>query len=136
MAAIKISQINHKKIKSKNNWKDNILKPFYKEYSWGSKKLSDKKKCNFYNVLHILLSSGIDLRSTLELMCEEINSKVEKEIYSEIKKSVIEGVSLSEAIKMSNQFSNYECYSIKIGEETGGLCDILKELVIYYTEKA
>lgn len=135
MAAIKISQINHKKIKSKKNWKDNILKPFYKEYSWGSKKLSDKKKCNFYNVLHILLSSGIDLRSTLELMCEEINSKEEKEIYSEIKKSVIEGVSLSEAIKMSNQFSNYECYSIKIGEETGGLCDILKELVIYYTKK-
>jgi type IV pilus assembly protein PilC len=36
---------------------------------------------------------------------------------------------------MSNQFSNYECYSIKIGEETGGLCDILKELVIYYTKK-
>ncbi len=78
MQGIEIKQIKKKQQKEeKNSWVDSLMMLLNKDISFGSKKLNDKKKSNFYNDLYILLSSGIDLRSTLELMCEEVTQKDE-----------------------------------------------------------
>lgn len=134
MATINLNQLNNKKKKETgmNNFLKNLMT---KEITIGSKELSDKKKSNFYNNLYILLSSGIDLKSTLDLMCEDVTDKEEKETYTNIRELILSGKSLSEAITQTQKFSTYETYSVKIGEETGCLDTILKELVSFYTKK-
>jgi type IV pilus assembly protein PilC len=134
--AIKISQVKNKKAAaSKSQWSEKFSELMTKDISFGSKKMSDKKKINFYNDLSILLSSGIDLRTTLDLMCDEAAKKDEKELYAGIRKKVLNGASLSEAIGQSGKFSMYEYQSIKIGEETGCLSAVLQDLLGYYAKK-
>lgn len=136
MAGIRIDKINSRNPKSnKNNqmeWFSNLMK---KDFHFGSNELSDKQKSNFYNDLHILLSSGIDLRSTLELMCEEASKQEIKELYISIKDAVLNGAGLSDAVEKTGRYSAYECYSIRIGEETGCLNAVLKDLVGYFTKR-
>jgi type IV pilus assembly protein PilC len=136
MSGIEIKKIKKKSQKEeKPSWAESLTAVLNKDISLGSKKLNDKKKANFYNDLYILLSSGIDLRSTLELMCEEVTKKDEKEIYESIKNKVLSGCGLSEALEQTGKFSAYEFYSIRIGEETGCLIDVLKDIGIYFTKK-
>lgn len=98
-------------------------------------KLSDKKKEQFYSELSILFSAGADIRSALELIEQEQEKEKDKKLFFEIKESVIAGGSLSEALQKTNKFSLYEYYSIKIGEESGGLTKVLKNLSDYYSKK-
>ncbi|MCQ2082771.1 MAG: type II secretion system F family protein [Lachnospiraceae bacterium] len=136
MASININQLKKQHHEKTTNSKfDSVTQLLTKDYSLFGNKFNDKKKANFYNDLNILLSSGIDLHSTLNLMNEEVSKKDEKEVYSQIRESVINGNSLSEAIDQTGKFSTYESYSIKIGEETGCLNDILKDLVSFYTKR-
>lgn len=136
MAGIRIDKINgHNQASSKKSqmeWFSNLMK---KDFHFGSNELGDKQKSNFYNDLHILLSSGIDLRSTLELMCEEASKQEIKDLYISIKDSVLNGSGLSDAVEKTGRFSAYECYSIRIGEETGCLNAVLKDLVGYFTKR-
>ncbi|OUL61506.1 type II secretion system F family protein [Flavobacterium sp. AJR] len=100
-----------------------------------SKKLSDKKKEIFYRELGMLLKSGVDFKKALEIVCNQSSNKFEKEIILEIKENVIEGKSIYESMRESNQFSPYEYYSIQIGEETRKLEEVLVELQKYFNRK-
>ncbi len=100
-----------------------------------SKKLSDKKKEVFYRELGMLLKSGVDFKKALEILSQQSNHKFEKEIILEIKNKVVEGRSIYESMRETNQFSAYEYYSIQIGEETRKLEEILGELQKYFNRK-
>ena len=90
--SIQISQVKNKKqAVSKSQWMEKLTALMTKDITFGSKKMTDKKKVNFYNDLSILLSSGIDLRTTLDLMCEEATKKDEKELYADIREKVLNG---------------------------------------------
>ena len=106
-----------------------------KDISFASNKLNDKKKEAFYHELGILFSAGVDIKSALELIEDEQTKPKEKALFAKIKDRVIAGGSLSEAIKESGKFSNYEYYSIQIGEETGKLPVVLHELAGFYLNK-
>ena len=99
-----------------------------------SKKLSDKKKEVFYRELGMLLKSGVDFKKALEILSNQSNNKFEKQIIIEIKDKVVEGRSIYESMKETNQFSTYEYYSIQIGEETRKLEEVLGELQKYFNE--
>ncbi len=133
---IQISQVKNKKqATSQSQWAEKLTALMTKDISFGSKKMTDKKKINFYNDLSVLLSSGIDLRTTLDLMCDEASKKDEKELYADIKEKVLGGMGLSEAIGQTGKFSMYEYQSVRIGEETGCLSEVLRDLVGYYAKK-
>ncbi|WP_281635424.1 type II secretion system F family protein [Flavobacterium marginilacus] len=100
-----------------------------------TKKLSDKKKEIFYRELGMLLKSGVDFKKALEILSNQSANKFEKEIIIQIKEKVIEGRSIYESMRESNQFSAYEYYSIQIGEETRKLEDVLGELQKYFNRK-
>jgi type IV pilus assembly protein PilC len=106
-----------------------------KNISFGSKGLNDRKKERFYSELRILFSSGVDIRSALELLGEEQSKEHEKKMYAEIRSSVISGDSFSEALHRTGRFSDYEYYSLKIGEESGKLNEVLLELNNYFSGK-
>jgi type IV pilus assembly protein PilC len=106
-----------------------------KEIKFGSKKLSDKKKENFYGELSMLLGSGIDIRTAFSIILEQQKKGKDRELFERLVKGIVEGKSLSESIETENSFSKYEIFSIKIGEETGKLVRVLEDLAGYYTDK-
>ncbi|MFD1602345.1 type II secretion system F family protein [Flavobacterium artemisiae] len=100
-----------------------------------SKKLSDKKKEIFYRELGMLLRSGVDFKKALEILSNQSENKFEKELIIGIKEKVIEGKSIYESMRETEQFSPYEYYSIQIGEETRKLEEVLGELQKYFNRK-
>ena len=106
-----------------------------KDITFGSNHLSDQKKDHFFFELSTLLESGIDLKNSLDLVTMESLKDKHLEIYKEIKGQVINGASLARAVKGTGKFSDYDFFSIEIGEETGNLAEVLKDLAVYYKRK-
>lgn len=106
-----------------------------KDLSFGSKSLGDRKKERFYSELHILLAAGIDIRTALELITEQATDELQKKTFEGIKQQVVSGSSLSETIAGTGFFSLYESFSLKIGEESGKLNEVLKELTAFYQKR-
>jgi type IV pilus assembly protein PilC len=135
MAGIDIS---NKSIKSKstNNSKgksiSDILNADIKLFGSG---YSDKKKESFYLELSILLSAGIDIKNALELVIEDQVKEKDKQLITSIKEEVVKGISLSETLKATGFFTDYEVFSIQIGEETGRVAIIMGELSLFYKNK-
>lgn len=106
-----------------------------KDISFGDGQLPDRKKEEFYLELSTLLLSGVDLRTSFDLVLLEKEKSKNGKIFTGIKDEVLKGDALSEAIRKTGKFSDYEYYSIRIGEETGKLGQVLKELAQFYKNK-
>lgn len=111
---------------------ENLLK---KEIHFFNKPFSNKKKEAFYTELSVLLNAGITLKNSLTLIEEEQKKKIDKELIENIIKNIVLGKTLSDAVKLTNVFSEYEYYSLKIGEETGSLQKVTNELGLFYRRK-
>lgn len=103
--------------------------------SFGAKKLKDAKKEEFYSEVFLLLQSGLDLKRSIEIFTSQQTTENVKNIFSGIEEKLIKGSSFSEALRHFPDFSAYEYYSIKIGEESGQLSEVLSELGNYYQRK-
>jgi type IV pilus assembly protein PilC len=106
-----------------------------RDISFNGGKLSDKKKQALFSELSTLLHSGIDLKNSLDLITIENAKDKSTEVIRAIKNNVIIGKSLSSAVQLSAKFSDYDFYSIQIGEETGNQAVVLQELGIFYSRK-
>jgi type IV pilus assembly protein PilC len=103
-----------------------------KEITLRKKKLSDTKKERFYNQMGVLFSSGIDLGSSLQIIIDDETTESHKKKFQQIFDDVIGGMGFSEALHKTGQFTDYEYFSIKVGEESGRLQEVLKELTSYF----
>jgi type IV pilus assembly protein PilC len=130
-----LSVANNRTLKLPANEGKGIFDVLNKDISLFGNALSDKKKENFYSELNILFSAGVDIKTALELIEQEQTKLKDKELYSGIKQSVIEGASLSEALNQSGKFSAYEYYTLQIGEETGHLSEVLNDLSAFFAGK-
>lgn len=101
---------------------------------WG-KEMKDKKKEAFYSELTILLSSGIDIRTALDIIVEEQKTEADRNIFHSIKTDIIGGLGMADAIKKSGRFSAYEFYSLRIGEESGRLKEVMADLAVFFSKK-
>jgi type IV pilus assembly protein PilC len=106
-----------------------------KDISLFSSGLGDKEKEKFFSELSLLISEGIDIKTAIELATDENEKRKIVEIYSEIKNKILNGEKLSIALKESGEFSSYDYHNISIGEESGRLIQVLKELAQYYSQK-
>ncbi|MDJ1497756.1 type II secretion system F family protein [Cytophagaceae bacterium DM2B3-1] len=97
--------------------------------------INDKFKESFYLELSVLLSAGVDIKGSLELLEDQQSKAKLKDLIRNIRESIISGASVSEAVRQTEHFSAYEFYSLQIGEETGKLTQVLTELAAYYTKK-
>lgn len=93
-----------------------------------------KKKQAFYADLRVLLDSGLDIQRALELIGNSHKKTKLKALLEGIKQKIIEGNALSEALRSTGKFSDYEVYSIQIGEESGQLLEVLEELSIFFAK--
>jgi len=103
--------------------------------SFGTKKLKDAKKEEFYSEVFLLLQSGLDLKRSIEIFTNQQTAENVKNIFSGIEEKLIKGSSFSDALRHFPDFSAYEYYSIKIGEESGQLLEVLSELGDFYQRK-
>jgi type IV pilus assembly protein PilC len=98
--------------------------------------LKDKQKERFFSEIGMLLSSGVDLQTILELSLNTITQKNKlKNVYEKINEQIINGITLASAMESTKQFNNFDCYSIKIGEDTGELATVFNKLADYYSKK-
>lgn len=121
--------IKRKETKSEKSFSD-ILNSDIKLFGGN---ISSASKSNFYKSLHTLLSSGLDIRRSLQLIGEAEGKKSNlKNILVQLESDIIAGASLSDAVKKSGKFSDFEIYSIQIGEESGRLLAVFEELTSHY----
>lgn len=105
-----------------------------KDIAFFDKKFGQTQKEAFYSELGLLLSSGIDIKTALEIIEDQMKVKKHREIIMQIKDDIISGNAVWEAIhKHPKTFSVYEYQSIRIGEESGKLPEVLMELGKFYT---
>src|ERR1044072_10023381 len=114
---------------------EQVLNFFNQDIRVFKRKLSDKKRERFYSELNILVRAGIDLKTAMEIVVEEQTKSQDKKTFSVIKDEIVRGKSLSKSIEDTGEFSPYEFYSIRVGEESGKLLDVLKDLGNFFAVK-
>ena len=83
----------------------------------------------FYRQLALLIESGLNIVTSLELLESQCSNRIFKRALSEIVSEVRGGSQLSVALgKHSHLFSQIQCQSLKVGEQTGGLEVILRQV--------
>lgn len=87
----------------------------------------------FYNIA-LLTSSGVTLLRGIEVLAETVDNIKIKNLLYHIQNSINLGSSLSEAFSQDEK-SDFYVNLIKIGEEAGGLENVLYKLSAYYKEK-
>ena len=97
--------------------------------------LPDKDKEAFYHELEILMGAGVDIKSCLDHIEKEQKKKKDQVLFADIRGRVLNGETLSEAIRKTGKFSPYEYYSLQIGEESGKLLEVFRELAGYFNAR-
>jgi type IV pilus assembly protein PilC len=128
----KYQQTNRKK-KVQTDASNGIIDFLNQDISFGGHRFNNKKKEQFYTDLSTLLNAGLDLNASLQLLSEE-QDKADN-IYAQINKDVLVGKPLALALENTQLFTKYEYQSIRIGEETGKLANIMLELKKYFENK-
>jgi type IV pilus assembly protein PilC len=133
---IDISKINGKTSSSTAKEKEEKgggwMSVLNKDISFGGNGFNDKKRESFYHELSILISAGVDIKTSFELIASEQKGEKDKLLIEGIMNSIINGSSFSTAMMKEGSFTMYECVSVQIGEETGKLVEVLDQLASYY----
>ncbi len=86
----------------------------------------------FSRFFSLLFSSGIVLTNILDLLKNIIDNVIFVEKLNIIKENVISGASLSQSVERTNFFTPLVQEMIAVGEETGGLDEMLKKVADFY----
>jgi len=132
MSGFKLEQaLPKEKSTSEKDWIADLLQT---EIRFGNS-FGNKKKEDFYAELAVLLKAGINLKDGLALLQENQKKEKQKAFYGEMVDALVSGRSLFEVLQERPEFTEYEYYSVKIGEETGTLTRIMEELGKFYERK-
>ena len=137
MPSIDLSRYEKKKVTKPSKAGDGggLMALLNRDISFGSKELSDKKKEYLYLELSSLLQAGINLKSSFELITADQEKEKDRELFTKIQDTVLNGTTFSQALQQTGKFSLYEVYSLQIGEETGKLIEVLQDLAKFYQNK-
>lgn len=132
-----VKEIQHT-IKSKANGLPSVKNeiPWYsRELMSTNSGISDKLRESFYRELHMMISTGLDLRLALSIFSESLDRAKHKKIFFEIQTAVVNGTALASALENSKSFSKYEFQNIRIGEESGTIVSVLGYLADHFKNK-
>ncbi|MBS1580900.1 MAG: type II secretion system F family protein [Bacteroidetes bacterium] len=97
--------------------------------------LDDVRKERLFRELALLLRSGVDPRTVLELLERGQREGPARTVIAVVRGEVVRGSSLSEAMAKASAFTAYERYSVRIGEESGRLSDVFEELADHHADR-
>lgn len=115
-------------------WYANLDKILQKDISF-SNAFSSKTKESLYAEMHTLLKSGINLKVALDIVIDSKTKEKEIKILEGLYKDIIKGKSLAEAMNIQKVFTAYEIKTLEIGERTGMLAEVTKNLAEYFAKK-
>ncbi|MFH6986033.1 type II secretion system F family protein [Marinoscillum luteum] len=95
-------------------------------------RVSDKEKETIYRQLNVLQQSGVDIRASFEILFQQLKRKKTREKLQMVLTEIVKGKSLSESLAQFKDFTPYEVFSLKIGEETGRLTLVFEKLTTYF----
>ncbi|MFS4469625.1 type II secretion system F family protein [Maribacter sp. 2210JD10-5] len=121
--------------KSSNPTGGNLSNLLKKEIILFGKTFGNRRKEDFYSELGVLLKAGINLKEALSLIQENQKKEKLKIFFGEMVDGLVAGKSFFEVLHGKAEFTEYEYYSVKIGEETGTLSNIVEELGKFYERK-
>jgi type IV pilus assembly protein PilC len=88
-----------------------------------------KEKLFFTRNFRLMIKAGVPLPKALGMLSSQTNNTKMKKVLLDIKEEVVKGKKLSEALEeRPDVFSDLFCNMIKVGEETGNLQEVLKNL--------
>jgi type IV pilus assembly protein PilC len=91
----------------------------------------------FYRQLALLLESGVNIATSLDLLREQMTNRGFKRVMGDVLADLRGGSQLSAAMsKHPDIFSPLACRSLSIGEQTGGLETMLKQIADYMEKEA
>ena len=108
---------------------------FHTEIRFGREELALSRKEEFYSEASILLGSGLDIKACLSVIISEQTKKKQKYLFETISDKIVNGKNLSDSLLETKKISIFEYYTLKIGEETGRLAEVLKQLAGHYNKK-
>lgn len=114
---------------------EGIWKKSFKLRGFNRKRFKDKQKARLYADLHLLLSSGLDINTTFDILITQTTQEWEKRKYQGVQEQIVAGVSLADAMEELKLAGSYEYYSLKIGEESGKIEEVLSEIKRYYERR-
>jgi type IV pilus assembly protein PilC len=85
--------------------------------------------CHFFGIMY---KSGLGILECLETANSIVSNRVLRESVAIVKKSVSEGNSITESLRMSNQFPNLVIRMFKVGEDSGNLDVTLENINFFY----
>ena len=82
-----------------------------------------------------MLSAGLALKDALQLIANAQKKEKDHILFEGMILKLINGQNLSAAIATKKEFSEYEYHALRIGEQTGTLQRVTKELGTFYKRK-
>ncbi|MEF9939215.1 MAG: type II secretion system F family protein [Clostridium sp.] len=98
--------------------------------------LKRKNACaQFSRNLSTLLGAGVSIIEALEITANTMDNKIYQNAVREAREQVARGIQLSIPLKDSGLFPPMVYHMVGIGEETGGLDEMLNKVADYYEEE-
>jgi len=96
------------------------------------RKINMARFTHFFSVMY---KSGIHIPEALMSAKNVVNNRVISEAVEIVHRSVIEGNSLTNSLRISNQFPNLVIRMFKVGEDSGNLNDALENINFFYNRE-
>ena len=89
----------------------------------------------FSSILAMLISSGVPIISAIAVLSETIGNAAISRAFDLTKSQMVEGKGISGPLENTNFFTPMVVNMIAIGEESGNLPEMLKEITLHYDEE-
>ena len=99
------------------------------------KKLTSEELYAFSDEMGMMISSGVSAIQGVTMMLDESEGGDEKELLTQMEKTVSETGSLSRAIEETEVFPDYFVEMAKMGEATGKMDSVLNNLAAHYSRE-
>ncbi|MCB0770935.1 MAG: type II secretion system F family protein [Flavobacteriales bacterium] len=97
--------------------------------------LNDVRKERLFRELHLLLNSGVDPRTVLDLLTHAQKEPKITRVLVSVRGAVVRGVPFSDALEAEGSFTPYEVHSMRIGEENGRLATVCLQLAEHHADR-
>lgn len=97
-----------------------------------NKKRMKDELAMFCEQLAMILESGMSLSDSLRTIASEVDDKDYAKIIDTIADDIDQDVSFSEALSKANVFDEYMIKMVEVGERSGYLDSVMRQLAIYY----
>lgn len=98
-------------------------------------KLTARELAGFCGQIGMLVHSGISTTESLHILCDESKTDTDREILTQLIRSIEESGSLSQALEEAGCFPRSMTAYVKTGEETGCLDEIMESLSLHYEQE-